>query len=270
MALTEAQAPFIEPYGIPGNTPGFKSKGNTALAVKRALAHLGFLEWSDSFGIYWNHKLNAACADWKRKRGLIPGNSTDGSWGRKAHTVMQSAWYMKANKPQPAFDPFSQDLLQDEKAGQEPPPSPVPDLGSMWNGGLSVLQQDLTHATDGIPYYPAFDDAFMQGREIIAPDACEVWKKDTGASPGEAVYIKGVQKVDFWLGHIDRDYSLGVKFRKGQFIARVAANTVGGGPHCHVGVNVERLFGAGKQLKHNTNYTHGQPIIGAQLKVLLS
>lgn len=269
MALTEAQAPFIVPYGIPGNTADFKSKGNTAIAVKRALSHLGFLEWEDGFGPYWNHKVNNACADWKRKRGLIPGNSTDGSWGPKAHTVMRSAWYEKAGKKLPAFDAKAQDLLKDEKKGQEPPPSKVPELGSMWNGGLSVLQQDLTHATEGIDNYPAFDDAFQAGREIIAPDACEVFKKDTSARPGEAVYLKGLQKVDFWVAHIDRDYNLGTMFRKGQFIARVVNTDIGGGPHCHVGVNIERLVGAGKELKHHTNYTHGAPTIGQQLNILL-
>jgi hypothetical protein len=269
MALTEKQAPFIVPYAVVGNIPGLKSKGNTAIAVKRALSHLGFLEWDDGFGPYWNHKLNNACADWKRKRGLIPSNSEDGSWGRKAHTVMQSAWYIKAGKQLPAFDGKAQELLQDEKAGQEPPPDPVPDLGSVWNGGLTVLQQDLTHPTEGIPLYPAYDDAFQEGREIIAPDVCEVWKKDTSASPGEAVYLKGLQKVDFWLGHIDRDYNLGVQFKKGQFIARVAPQHTGGGPHCHVGVNVERLIGAGKQLVGHTNYTHGAPLVGVQLRALL-
>ena len=270
MSLTEKQAPFIEPYGIPGNTGGFKSKGNTAIAVKRALAHLGFLEWDDGFGPYWNHKTNDACADWKRKRGLIPGNSTDGSWGRKAHTVMQSAWYMKTGKRHPAFDAKAQDLLQDEKEGQEPPPDRVPDLGPMWNGGLSVLQHDLTHPTSGIKYYPAFDDAFDAGREIIAPDACEVFKKDTSAHPGEAVYLMGLQKVDFWVAHIDRDYPLGRKFNKGQFIARVIDTDIGGGPHSHVGVNIERLIGVGKELIHHKDYTHGAPLVGVQLKKLLA
>lgn len=269
MGLTEAQAPFIVPYGVPGNTAGFKSKGNTAIAVKRALAHLGFLKWEDGFGPYWNHSINDAAANWKRHRGLIPAHSTDGSWGRKAHTVMQSAWYIKTGKQLPAFDGKSQELLQDEKKGQEPPPSPVPILGSMWNGGLSVLQQDLTHVTEGIALYPAFDDAFAAGREIIAPDACEVWKWDTSASPGEAVYLKGLQKVDFWVGHIDRDYNLGTMFRKGQFIARVLSTNIGGGSHCHVGINVERLIGAGKQLKGHTDYTHGAPTVGQQLNILL-
>lgn len=269
MALTEKQAPFIEPYAISGNSAGFKSKGNTAIAVKRALAHLGFLEWDDGFGPYWNHKLNDACADWKRKRGIIPANSTDGSWGSKTHTVMRSAWYMKAGKQLPAFDAKAQDLLQAEKKGAEPPPDKVPELGSLWNGGLSLLQQDLTHPTSNIDLYPACDDAFDAGREIIAPDACEVWKKDTSAHPGEAVYLKGVQLVDLWVAHIDRDYPLGKKFLKGQFIARVIDTDVGGGPHVHCGVNIERLVGAGKELKHHIDYTHGAPLIGQQLKLLL-
>jgi hypothetical protein len=42
---------------------------------------------------------------------------------------------------------------------------------------------------------------------------------------------------------------------------------VGGGPHVHVGVNVELLWGLGKQLAHHTNYTHGAPLIRDQLAV---
>jgi hypothetical protein len=177
---------------------------------------------------------------------------------------------MKASKQLPAFDAKAQDLLKDEKKGAEPPPDKVPDLGPLWNGGLSLLQHDLTHATSGIDNYPACDDAFDAGREIIAPDACEVWKKDTSAHPGEALYLRGLQKIDLWVAHIDRDYDLGKKFNKGDFIARVIDTDIGGGPHVHCGINIERLVGAGKELIHHTNYTHGAPIVGQQLKALLA
>ena len=112
MPVSEADAPFTEPYGLPATD--FKSKGNTALAVKRALAHLGFLEWEpEKWDNQWNQKVNDAAVEWKRKRGLIPNTSTDGSWGKKSHDQMRSANFGKDKKP--AFDGESQRLLKEEK-----------------------------------------------------------------------------------------------------------------------------------------------------------
>jgi hypothetical protein len=121
MGLSEKQAPFTEPYAVAGNPKGFKAKGPTAEAVKRALAHLGFLDWDPPYDQHWNETVNEAAAAWKRKRGIIPEGSTDGSWGKKAHDVMRSAWYEKGGAQQPAFDPYSQELLQDESAGADVP-----------------------------------------------------------------------------------------------------------------------------------------------------
>lgn len=114
MALTSKQAPFIEPYALPDNPKGFKSKGPTAEAVKRALAHLGFMEWKGDYDQHWNKEVNTASMKWKKKRGLIPQDSSDGSWGEKAHDVMRSAWYAKSGDELPAFDGYSQNLLQNE------------------------------------------------------------------------------------------------------------------------------------------------------------
>lgn len=123
MALTEQQAPFTESYSKPNNTGGFKSKGNTAMAVKRALAHLKFMPWQPEL---WDYTYGAtvydAAAAWKRKRGIIAGNSTDGSWGEKAHSVMRQTWFEKDGQQLPPFDSFAQDLLQKEKAGSVEPP----------------------------------------------------------------------------------------------------------------------------------------------------
>jgi hypothetical protein len=117
MGLAESEAPFSEPYALAGNPSGFRSKGPTALAVKRALAHLGFLEWEpERWDEHWNEKVNDASAAWKRKRGIIPSGSSDGSWGKKAHDVMRSAWYEKSGDHLPAFDGESQRLLREEKA----------------------------------------------------------------------------------------------------------------------------------------------------------
>lgn len=275
MGLTEQQAPFCEPYALAGNPKGFKSKGPTAEAVKRALAHLGFLEWEPPYDQHWNVRVNDAAAAWKRKRGLIPADSNDGSWGKKAHDVMRSAWY--GTDKQPAFDSYSQNLLQKEKAGQLPPDDGVPDLGPLWKGGLSVLDHDLTHATGGIPLYPAHDDAFTAGVTIIAPEALTIgWKYEDGkwvkkpssANPGAACYARGNSNLGYWLGHLVSVPALGVELGKGQTIGKVLQHSVGGGPHVHDGINIEALYGDGKQLAHHTDYTHGGPTVGEQLAKL--
>lgn len=143
-------------------------------------------------------------------------------------------------------------------------PPPPPTIGPLYKGGKSVLEQDCTHATDGIPLYPAFDDAFKEGLLIIAPEAMEV-TRESSSRPGLAFYATGRSKLRYWFGHLDRTHKAGTRFRKGDTIGRVAPNRIGGGPHVHCGVNVELLWGKGKQLAHHTDYTHGAPTIGKQL-----
>jgi hypothetical protein len=146
-----------------------------------------------------------------------------------------------------------------------PKPTPVPKLGPVWRGGKSVLDHDLTHATSGIPLYPAFDDAFAEGTEIVAPEPLVV-TRPSSARPGEAFYCLGASRIRYWFGHLDRTHQEGRKFVRGEVMARVAPNKIGGGPHVHVGVNVELLLGGGRQLLHHTNYTHGAPTVGEQLE----
>ena len=141
----------------------------------------------------------------------------------------------------------------------------VPNLGPVVKGGKPVLDHDCTHPTDGIPLYPAFDDAFSQGAAIIAPEDIVV-TRPSSSQPGQAFYCTGKSGLRYWFGHLDRTHAAGVTFRKGTSVGRVSPNHVGGGPHVHVGVNVETLWGKGKQLAHHTNYTHGAPTIGAQLE----
>lgn len=148
-------------------------------------------------------------------------------------------------------------------------PSPVPNLGPVWRNGKSVLLHDLTHATTGIPLYPAFDDAFRQGEVVIAPEAIEVISPLTSSNPGDAFYALGRSKLRYWFGHLDRRPTPGTKFAKGDAVGKVCANTIGGGPHVHCGINVELLLGVGRQLAHHTDYTHGALTVGEQLRRLL-
>ena len=144
----------------------------------------------------------------------------------------------------------------------------VPRLGPVWRGGKSVLEQDCTHATSGIPRFPAFDDAFVAGRKVIAPEALRVTRASS-SNPGDAFFATGRSGLRYWFGHLVRAPSVGTKFRKGETMGIVLDHNIGGGPHVHVALNIERLIGPGKQLAHHTNYTHGAPLIGTQLQELL-
>jgi len=148
-------------------------------------------------------------------------------------------------------------------------PAPIPELGPLWIPGKSVLDHDLTHATAGVPLYPAFDDAFNQGTAILAVESLEVIARSSSA-PGEAFFAKGKSGLRYWYGHLDRSHPVGTRFAKGAAVGRVAANHTGGGPHCHLGINAELILGIGKQLRHHTDYTHGAPTVGAQLRAFYS
>ena len=144
------------------------------------------------------------------------------------------------------------------------PPSPPPVIGPVFAGGQSVLAHDLTHETSGLPLYPAFDDAFREGTPIIAPEPLRV-TNSSSSRPGLAFYATGASKIRYWFGHLDRTHSPGTRFARGDLVGHVAHNAIGGGPHVHVGVNVEGLLGAGRELIHHSDYSHGAPTIGEQL-----
>lgn len=146
-------------------------------------------------------------------------------------------------------------------------PPKLPALGPVFVGGKSVLDHDLTHATGGIPLYPAFDDAFKAGTPIIAPEYLIV-TRDSSSRPGDAFYAKGRSGLRYWFGHLVKAPPVGTSFAKGAVVGTVLDHNIGGGPHVHVGINIEDRYGAGKQLAHHTNYTHGAPTVRAQLTKL--
>jgi hypothetical protein len=157
-------------------------------------------------------------------------------------------------------------LDQDLSGAPSASASKVPLLGPVVAGGTSVLAQDLTHATSGIPLYPAFDDGWVIGRSVIAPEGLRVTKQSS-AQGGDAFYATGESGVKYWFGHVGQAPLTGKKFRRGDSMARISSDHPR--PHVHVGINVELLLGKGKELEHHTNYTHGAPSVGAQLKKLL-
>jgi len=93
-----------------------------------------------------------------------------------------------------------------------PKPNPVPDLGPLYVGGASVLNHQLTHNTDGIPYYPAYDDGWIQGRGILAVEDLVV-RKASSADYGDAFYATGKSRIEYWYGHLTFAPAVGREFR---------------------------------------------------------
>jgi len=256
MTLSTATVPYTGPYSKDGNG---LHKGPTALALKRAMSRLGFLPWEpDKWDDAFNQKLEDALDRWNG--GGANGYAT-GRYDKIRAAKIPSG---KPHAGEYALDSVCIGLIADEHAARSPA---LPALGPMVAGGTSILDRDCTHATSGIPLYPAFDDVFYQGAKIIAPEKLTVTRQSS-SSPGHAFYADGASKLRYWFGHLDRTPSVGRVFAKGELIGLTCAVSTGGGPHVHVAVNVEKYpgFGAGKQLKHHTNYTHGAPTIRAQLE----
>jgi len=155
-------------------------------------------------------------------------------------------------------------------ADLKPDPIVVPVLGPVWAAGKSVLLQDLTHNTDGIARYPAFDDGWVAGRVVIAPEDLEVISPQTSSDPGHAIYCRGKSKLRYWFGHLDRSHSIGAKFNKGDALGKIMWQP-NEKSHVHTGINIELLPGcSGKELAHHTDYSHGAPLVGVQLRSLLA
>lgn len=251
MGVPATDFPYTGPYSVEGNG---LHKGNTALALKRAISRAGFLDWEpEVWDNHFNEKLENALDQWD------PGKNgyAEGRWEKIRNTKVPAG---KPNAGQWVVDGECQRLVKEEAKANEP----WSNVGPVFNGGKSVLQHDCTHATGGVPLYPAFDDAFSQGTVIIAPEEITITRASS-SSPGDACYADGKSGLRYWIGHLVSAPAVGVKLSKGQTIGKVCANSQGGGPHVHIGVNVERLWGTGKQLQHKTNYTHGAPLIGDQL-----
>lgn len=168
------------------------------------------------------------------------------------------------------FDTVEAEMVQRLK----PPPEKWKAIGPIVKGGISLLDMALTHDTSGILLFPAVDTAWGKsgGVIVIAPEPLTIDTKDTSAGPGEAIYATGASGIRYWIGHLDRDHSLGTKFAKGAVLGKTLP-IVGDSDHAHVGVNVEALLGQGKELlwggapgKPRRRYQSGSPTIRQQLE----
>jgi Peptidase family M23 len=251
VGISASDFPYTGPYSVEGNG---KHKGNTAIAMKRAMARLGWLPWEpEKWDNVFNNKLEDALDRWDGGK----NGYAEGRWEKIRNAKIPKGI---PHAGEWALDSECKRLVKEEAKKAEP----WANLGPVFNGGASVLAHDCTHLTSGIPLYPAFDDAFTQGTTIIAPEEITI-TRDSSSNPGDACYADGKSGLRYWFGHLASAPAVGKKIAKGNTIGKVCANSVGGGPHVHVGVNVERLWGSGKQLKAHDNYTHGAPLIGDQL-----
>lgn len=249
--------PFPRPLYPPSHQQGPVPDGVDVVGVKRAVSRAGFWPWQDFDDSYSEAFARDGVAAFQSKNGI----AATGNYGKATHEKLV-ATKRKGSATEWAFDPVSIRLMQDAAMG--PPAPQLPPLGAVCAGGKPVLDQDCTHATSSLPFYPAFDDAFGAGRGVIAPEPLVVTRTGT-AKPGAAFYADGASGIRWWFGHLVSAPQVGKRFAKGDQVGVTAQNTVGGGPHVHVGVNVERIWGTGRQLIHRTNYTHGAPLIGRQL-----
>lgn len=157
-------------------------------------------------------------------------------------------------------------------------PDPLPPLGPIVRGGKSLLNVSLTHKTAGIAKYPAFDEGWLLGRPVIAPEPLVVIAPYTSSRPGSAFYAQGSSKLRYWFGHLTSSPRIGRRFAKGEQLGVICPQyRPDGSPnhHVHAGVNVELLLGSGRSLLYGANgngpdYTTGAPTIGEQLRAALA
>lgn len=133
-------------------------------------------------------------------------------------------------------------------------------LGPVIAGHPSLLQQDLTHATDGLSGYPAYDDLAKAGTAVIAPEDLTVTRWGS-AQGGEAMYCRGASGLLYWFGHVDYRKPVDAKVKKGAKVASVSKHHAE--PHVHVGIDGRAVIG--HEFEHHVNYTHGSPTVGVQL-----
>ena len=163
-----------------------------------------------------------------------------------------------------ALDSVCINQVQTEYAEQQA--GKVPALGPMQKGGASLLDFALSHATSGIQLYPATDTVWTAGTTILAPEKLTITKASS-SNPGDACYAEGVSGIRYWFGHLTSAPPVGKVIGKGATVGKVGAYGPDHAPHVHCGVNVEKLWGGGNELKHGNNYSvSGIPTIRKQFQ----
>lgn len=166
---------------------------------------------------------------------------------------------------------YVMDTLKKLEKEYADPVAPTLNLGPIIKGGKSILLHDCTHLTGGLGW-PAFDDAPTftaadAGHPVLAPEDGFVDDNTSGAQGGDAFYFTGKSGIRYWVGHIAKVPAQGTRFAKGAVMTTISGDHAR--PHVHLGVDARKVLG-GKHLVSHTNYTHGAPLIGVQLKAASS
>lgn len=185
--------------------------------------------------------------------------------GLPAHGVIGPALYAELRE-RGAYDALAGELLREHAA------VPVyPQLGPLTASGKSLLDHDLTHATGGLPGFPALDTGWYAGCPLLAPEVIEVTghgraRRRDGKPNGLSVHATGASGIRYWFGHVARPAKVGAKLPLGAVVAYVSANHEE--PHGHVGVDARAIIG--RELEHRTDYRHGAPTIREQFQAALA
>jgi len=246
--------PFVRSLYPPSHQKGAVPDDIDVVAVKRAISRAGFFPWNNFDNTYSEMFAKKGVKPFQQKMGL----PATGIYNESTHLALRNK-HRKGSKSEWAFDLIAIALMHEAIA--KPKPLALPPLGPMYSGGKSILNHALTHSTSGINLYPAFDDVFGAGRTVIAPEPLLVMRAST-SNPGRAFYADGRSGIRYWFAHLTSSPRMGTEFKKGQ---KIGTTINAGTPHCHTGVNVEKLWGKGKELIHHDNYTYGAPTIGDQL-----
>src|SRR5215471_8689587 len=141
--------------------------GPDILAYKRTVSRAGRWQWGNFDDSYSNgfahgkggNVSQTGVAGVQRQQGI----QATGNIGQQTFNTLRSIVIPEglAHAGEFAMDATAINLINEAyEMFSAPPPGAVPDLGPIFHGSKSVLDQDLTHYTSGLDYYPAFDDAF--------------------------------------------------------------------------------------------------------------
>jgi hypothetical protein len=167
------------------------------------------------------------------------------------------------------LDAYRRDQYRRFRPPVVPTMPPVPSLGQLYAGSASPMSHSLTHRTSGLAgkrgsVWPAYDDGWIIGRTILAVEDMTVIEQSSSAG-GDAFFARGESKLEFWYGHLAWSQPTGRDFERGEPIGKIASM-----PRAHVHLAISAVQLIGHDLAHHTDYSHGAPLVGAQLREALS
>ncbi len=151
--LTEAQCPWTGPYGLPSS--GLRSRGETNVALKRAMARLGHLDWEpEVWDDVFNQRLSNALSLWD------PGHTGYGRGRWEKIRAMRIPRGLE-HAGEYALDAVALDLIRQDYADQHPAPPPYPANVYPHDKDWQSYCGGFLHETGGISGNMAYD--FLAG-----------------------------------------------------------------------------------------------------------